>query len=47
MVADALEDLSHILRDGETFTLELADVVEAYTETGDMSLECQFMDYGN
>lgn len=51
VVADAYgEDLGityTLLRDGETFTLELADVVEAYTETGDMSLECQFMDYGN
>lgn len=35
-----------LIRDGRTFTVYIADVVESHTETGDMSLQCQFMEYG-
>lgn len=35
-----------LVRDGVSYTVFLADFVERYTETGDMAVECQFLEYG-
>ncbi len=36
-----------LVRDGVSYTVFLADGIEQYTETGDMAIECQFLEYGN
>lgn len=36
-----------LVRDGVSYTVFLADFVEKYTETGDMVVECQFMEKGD
>lgn len=43
---DTINTTYTLVRDSSTFTVILADVVEKYTETGDMALECQFIEYG-
>jgi hypothetical protein len=41
-------DTTYLLTVGsETFTVGLSDVVESFTETGDMTLQCQFQEYAN
>ena len=42
---NTLDTTYELVRDGKTYTLMLADAVEEYTETGDMSIQCQFIDY--
>ena len=36
-----------LVRDGRTFTLEIAEATESYTETGDMAIEIQGVEYGS
>lgn len=43
---NTLDTTYTLIRDGVSYTLMLADAVERYTETGDMMIECQFIDYG-
>ena len=49
--ADAYDtnlDISYsLIRDSVTYTLIMSDVVEEYTETGDMTLVCQFQEYAD
>ena len=44
---DAYDDTLDITYTLEGFTVELADAVVRFTETGDMTLECQFTEYGS
>lgn len=44
---DTIDTIYTLVRDGRTFTVHLVDFIEKYTETGDMAIECQFMEYGN
>lgn len=50
LIADAYGDTLGVtytlVAQGITYTVELADAIERYTETGDMTLECQFVEYG-
>lgn len=51
VIADAygstIDTTYTLVRDGVSYTVFLADAVEQYTETGDMAIECQFLEYGN
>jgi hypothetical protein len=45
LLDDTLNQTYELVRDTDTFTVILGQVIEEYSETGDMTLQCQFIEY--